>query len=550
MNKLKFIGLSGTTGVTENLYVYEYGDEMIIVDCGVGFPDSDMFGIDLVIPDFSYIKKNKHKLKAIVITHGHEDHIGALPFLLKDISAPIYCTELVSEFIKDKFEDHAIENYSLKVFSPEKDILTIGSFKITPFRVAHSIPDGVGFCIETPVGKVFHVADYKFDWTPVVGHPFDITKAAVLASDGVLLLVSDSLGSMSPGFTESEAAIEGQIDSIARNVKGKLFFTTISSNISRIQQALNVAERNGRKVAFIGYSIDRKARIAKNLGLITYKKNLVVSPKKLRSLPYNERMYIIAGGYGQMGSSLYRVAMDEHKQVDVQKGDVVIFSSDPAPPGTKESVDVLVDKLFELGVEVHYYDTQEDLHVSGHGSQEDIKTLFGIVRPKYYIPVGGTVRHNRGYKKIAVSMGASEDDVIELSPGEVVEFEDGKAQRAGKVSARTVLVDGLGVGDVGNAVLRDRQVLSQDGIVFVHLQIDKENKKLQTKPDLISRGFVFEKVSKDLLNQAAQSLETKINSKQSVDKRMAQAISSEFLDNFFFKKTGRRPMILPFAIEM
>lgn len=268
MNRLKFIAISGTTGVTENLYVYEYGNDMIVVDCGVGFPESEMFGIDLVIPDFSYVVANKNKLRGILISHGHEDHLGALPYLMKEVSAPIYATELVAGFIQDKFQDYDRQAPKITVFDPERDILTLGVFKVSPFRVAHSVPDGVGFCIDTPEGKMFHVPDYKFDWTPVDGKPFDVAKVANLASGGVLALASDALGANTPGYTESEREIEDRIEGVLTHVPGKVYFTTISSNISRMQQAINAAQRLGRKVALVGRSIERKAEIAKNLGTL------------------------------------------------------------------------------------------------------------------------------------------------------------------------------------------------------------------------------------------------------------------------------------------
>ncbi|QQS38990.1 ribonuclease J [Candidatus Woesebacteria bacterium] len=550
MDTLKFIGLSGTTGVTQNMYIYEYGNDMMVVDCGVGFPDADMFGVDLVIPDFSYVRKNRNKLKGVLITHGHEDHIGALPFFMKEFNVPIYSTRLVSEFIKEKLKDHGLAFDNLKVFNPESDVVTIGSFRATPFYIAHSIPDGVGFAIETPKEKVFHVADYKFDWTPVTGHPFDAQKAAHLAVGGVDLLVSDSLGSMTPGFTESEINIEERIEVISRKAKGKIFFTTISSNISRIQQALNVATRTGRYVSFIGFSIDTKAQIAKRLGFLNYPKGLVVMSKRLKRLKDTEQMYIISGGYGQAGSALYKVAMNEHKFIKARRNDMVIFSSDPAPPGTKESVDFLVDRFITMGLDVHYYDTQEDLHVSGHGSQEDIKTLFGLVRPKYFIPVGGTIRHNRGYATIAKSMGAKQDEIFELSPGDVVEFVGGKARRKGQVSVKTILVDGLGVGDVGSIVLRDRQLLAQDGIVIVHIQVDKAKNKLVNDPEIISRGFVFEKAKKDFLIGTQRKLREKIEAKEIVDKTAVKNITLDFLDRYFYDQTGRHPMILPVVVEI
>lgn len=546
---LKFTGLSGTTSVTENLYVYETEKDIVVVDCGSGFPDSEMLGVDLIIPDFSYLIKQRNKIRAIVVTHGHEDHIGALPFLLKQIRVPVYATSLAAEFIKDKLKEHRVEA-TVTVFDQEKDILTLGDFKFTPFHISHSIPDGVGFCINTPDGKIFHVADYKFDWTPVTGHPFDVKKAAILASDGVLALVSDSLGSMSPGYTKSEKNIEAEIEQIVRKVKGKVVFTTLSSNMSRIQMAINVAMRTGRKVAFAGYSVDRKAKIANSLGYLNFKKDVVVPAKVLAKKNPQNCIFIAAGAYGQSDSALARIASGDHKTVSVEKGDHIIFSADPAPPGTKEAVDALVDRFYELGVDVSYYNTQENLHVSGHGSQEDIKMLFGIIRPKYYIPVGGTIRHNHGYSQIAQSMGARQDDIFELSPGESVVFEDGKAKRGKKTLIRKVLVDGLGIGDVGNVVLRDRHVLAKDGVVIVLIQVDKAQQKLISDPQLISRGFVFEKENKNFLNETEKVLAKEIRNLKFIDKRNVQVRSVDYLERFFEKETGRRPMILPVIVEI
>ncbi len=401
MSALKFIVISGTTGVTENLYLYEYGEDMIMVDCGVGFPEPEMYGVDLVIPDFTYVKQNAHKLRGILISHAHEDHLGALPFLFKDVKAPIYSTKLVAGFIEDKFSDYKNLTPKINVFNPERDTLSLGSFRVTPFRVSHSVPDGVGFAIDTPEGKIFHVPDYKFDWTPVDGRPFDVAKVSSLASEGTLALVSDSLGSTTPGYTESEREIGGRIEEVFRKTQNQIFFTTISSNISRMQQALNAALKLGRKAVFVGRSIDRKAEIAKTLGYLHYPADLVIPMKKLNKYPNYKFVYIVSGSYGQPGSALYRLTLGEHEYLKIHKGDVVVFSSDPAPPGSKTNVDFIVDKLIEDDVDVHYYDLQEDLHVSGHGGIKDIEMLFALTKPKYYIPIGGTVRHMRAYGLIA-----------------------------------------------------------------------------------------------------------------------------------------------------
>ena len=550
MTALKFIALSGTTGVTQNHYVYEYGNDMIVVDAGVGFPEAEMYGVDLVIPDFNYVKENRNKLRAVLISHGHEDHLGALPFLLPQVNTQVYATKLVAGFIEDKLSEYRIRGAKINVFDPERDTLTFGSFRVTPFRVSHSVPDGVGFCIDTPEGRVFHVADYKFDWTPVDGRPFDISKAANLASEGTLAVVSDCLGANSPGQTESEAQIEEKIESLMTGSRGQVFFTTISSNISRVQQALHVAERLGRKVAIIGRSIDKKAQIARNLGYLHYNQGQLISPKEAAKLPEDKRLYIISGSYGQPGSALYRLALGEHDLLKINSNDLVIFSSDPAPPGSKTNVDFLVDKLIEADADVHYYDMQEDLHVSGHGSQKDIEMLFALLKPKYFIPIGGTIRHMRAYSQMAQRMGAKKEEVFELMPGEIVEFSGKNARKAGKVPVKDVLVDGLGIGDVGNVVLRDRQILAQDGVAIAMIQVDRNERKLLDITEIISRGFVYEAKHKEILIRAASELKGYLHKKQKVDAHIARVAAVEFLEKFFFEKTGRRPMVIPVVVEV
>jgi ribonuclease J len=550
MSALKFIVISGTTGVTENLYLYEYGEDMIMVDCGVGFPEPEMYGVDLVIPDFTYVKQNAHKLRGILISHAHEDHLGALPFLFKDIKAPIYSTKLVAGFIEDKFSDYKNLTPKINVFNPERDTLSLGSFRVTPFRVSHSVPDGVGFAIDTPEGKIFHVPDYKFDWTPVDGRPFDVAKLSSLASEGTLALVSDSLGATTPGYTESEKEIEGKFEEIFRKTQNQIFFTTISSNISRMQQALNVALRLGRKAVFVGRSIDRKAEIAKTLGYLHYPADLVIPMKKVAKYPNQKFIYIVSGSYGQPGSALYRLTLGEHEYLKIHKGDVVVFSSDPAPPGSKTNVDFIVDKLIEDDVDVHYYDLQEDLHVSGHGSIKDIEMLFALTKPKYYIPIGGTIRHMRAYGLIAQSMGAQPQDILELNPGEIVEFKNGIGRAAGRIPVRNVLVDGLGIGDVGSVVLRDRHILAKDGIVITMIQLDRNAGTLISDPEVISRGFVYEGKNKRFLDQAGQFLGRHLGARKGLNAKLIRDETVDFLERFFYDKIGRRPMILPVVIEV
>ncbi len=547
---LKFIAVSGTTSVTENLYIYEYGNDMVVLDCGVGFPEPEMYGVDLVVPDTTYIKENKHKLKGVLITHGHEDHMGGLPFLLKDVNVPVYSTKLVAGFIEEKLSDHGLDRVKIHVFDPEKDTISLGAFKITPFRVSHSVPDGVGFAIDTPEGRVYHIPDYKFDWTPVDGKPFDIRRLASLANEPTLALASDALGSTSPGYTESEREIEGRIEIIAREAKKRIYFTTISSNISRVQQALNVAARLNRKVVFIGRSIDRKAKIAESLGYLNFPKGCVISPKQADKLPLNQVWYIISGSYGQPGSALYRTAIGEHQFLSIDEEDVVIFSSDPAPPGSKANVDFVVDKLIEKNAIVHYYDIQEDIYVSGHGSIKDIEMLFAILRPKYFIPIGGTKRHMRAYSHLAQNMGASANQVFELTSGQVLEFSNKNARITGKIPVRDILVDGLGIGDVGNVVLRDRQVLAKDGVAIVMLQIDRREGRLISVPEVISRGFVYEEKEKGFLMESGRKLREQIDKKGKTSSREARDAAIDFLEKYFFDVTGRRPMVLPVVVEV
>ncbi|MEK7521294.1 MAG: ribonuclease J [Patescibacteria group bacterium] len=558
MDKLRFIAISGTIDVTENLYVYEYipdrgSAEIIVLDCGVGFPEEAAFGVDLVVPDFSYLVKNKDKIKGVFISHAHEDHFGALPFLLDQLpDVSIYSAKLVAGFIEDKLVDYGIGGKKVNIIDPEGAPTTAGSFIVDAFRITHSVPDSLGFCIGTPIGRFFHVPDYKFDWTPVDGKPFDIAKAATLAKGGVIAMASDSLGSTSEGYTMSEAELEKNIGNIFKDAKGRIFVTTISSNISRMQQVINISRSLGRKVIFVGRSIEKKVAIARTLGNITYNDKDVVMDRQARSLPPEKVVYIISGCYGQVGSALYRVATDDHKFLKIKNPDMVVFSADPAPPGTHFSTNYVVDQLIEKGAEVHYYDTQEDLHVSGHGSRKDIEMLLSLVRPKYLIPIGGTIRHNRAYNALAQKMGWKKEETLELRHGDVMEFtRDGKVKAGEHIPVKSLLVDGLGLGDVGEVVLSDRKTLAREGVVIVVLQVDKANSVLIGDPDIISRGFVFVKENKQFLERAANAVANEIRAKHKKgDARDVKVKAVEFLERFFFDETGRRPMILPVVVEV
>ncbi len=551
---LKFIALSGTVSVTENLYVYESENRMMVIDCGVGFPDLEMHGVDLVIPDFSYIVKNKNKLAGIVVSQGHEDHIGAIPFLLKEVKAEIWAAPLVAGFLKDKLDEFGIKNYKINTFQPESASFEVGPFRLQPFRVSHSVPDSCGFAIDTPEGRIFHVPEHKFDQRPADGRPFDIERAKMLANEkSVLFLASDCLGSNKPGFTEGEAEIEGNMEGIMRNATHAIFATAISSNIGRFQQMINIAQRLDRKVILVGRSIQKKIEIAYELGCINIPHNLIISYGDSRRFKRNELLYIVSGCYGQVGSSLYRISLGEHDRVEISEGDMMVFSADPAPPYTKESEDFVIDNLIDKGVDVHYYDLHEGLddgiYVSGHGGQGDITELFKIVNPKYFIPIGGEIRYMKSYLDLAVKFGADPKNVFRLKPGDNVVFENGNARLGEKVSTKKVLVHGLGIGDVGKVVLGDRAILGNEGVAVVIFKLGHD-KKLLSNPEIVSRGFVFERINKKLLTEAERRLAIQVRKKGKFDKSSLSEISMNYLSNFFFQKIGRRPMILPVVVEV
>ncbi len=546
---LKFIALSGTISVTENLYVYEAEGKMVVVDCGVGFPDLEMPGVELVIPDFSYIVKNKDKIAGIVVSQGHEDHIGALPYLLRNVTAPIWSSPLVTEFLKDKFEEYGVEGARINTFNPDDGQFKVGPFTFYPFRVTHSVPDSCGFAIDTPEGRVFHVPEHKMDQNPVVGKGINVGRIKTLAERGVLSLASDCLGANKPGFTEEEMHLENNILKVAEHAKGALLMTAISSNIGRFQQMINVSMRLGRKAVFVGRSIQKKTEKANMLGYLQYPKSSVISLEESYDYPRNKITYIVSGCYGQVGSSLYRLAEGKHEKLNVQVGDMLIFSADPAPPYSKESEDYVIDELIDKGVDVHYYDLDEDLYVSGHGSQEDILELFRLTKPKYFIPIGGAIRFMHAYKKLVVKNGFDGRNVFILKPGDNVDFRDGIAKLGNKIRTKEVLVHGLGIGDIGKVVLGDRTLLGQEGFAVALIKINKEH-KIVGEPEIISRGFVFEKMEKALLDSAKNKLRYRIERNRKIDKNIARKEIKSYLEKFFFQKTGRRPMILPLIIEV
>ncbi len=550
--QLKIIPLGGTTGVNKNLFVYEYGNDIIVVDCGVGFPDSADYGVDLVIPDFSYLLDNRNKVRAVLITHGHEDHFGAVPFLLNELKVPVYSSKLVSGFIQNKLNDYRVKNgVNLRVFS-EEDVLHFGVFNIIPISVNHSVPDTFAFAISGPFGLVLHVSDFKFDWTPVMDKPFDIAKLSKVAGMGVDVLLSDCLGSTSKGYTESERFIENTFNELISKAKGSVFITTMSSNISRIYQAINSSQSFGRKVVISGRSIEQNITVATRLGYLNFPKDIFVSEQESQKMPSDKLTYIVAGSYGQTNSALFRIATDKHKNIKLQKGAVVIFSADPSPPGVLEPVNYVIDQLTLRGADVVYSEIQDNLHVSGHGSIGDISMLAGLVNPKYFIPIGGTVKYMRAYKNLMVNMGFNKENVFELLDGEGVTLENKIVKRGEKVHIGNVYVDGSGIGDVGSIVLRDRQELADSGMVVIAIPFNRNKNKFGNNVSVVSRGFVYVKESKKLISDVASKVR-KILAEYTQGRfdvsKVKERVERE-VAKYLYKVTERTPIVLVVTVEV
>lgn len=542
---LRYVSLGGTGEVNKNMHLYEYKGQILVVDCGIDFPDSETPGVDVVIPDFSYLDRKENRAVGVVVTHGHEDHFGALPYLLSHFSVPIYATKLVRGFIAAKLEEFRLDfKPDLRLINPDGPdggVLKLGPFTLTPFRINHSVPDSIGLSIETPMGKIFHVADFKFDWTPVMDKPFDIQKLVGCARGEVRALFSDCLGSTSEGYTRSEKDIEEVFDQLISEAAGQVFVTTISSNISRIQQAINVSLHHGRKICFLGRSVEKNSQVAKILGYLKVPKKMVLSPPRSLDFPSSEITYIIAGCYGQPNSALTRVSKAEHRLISLKRGATVIFSGDPAPPGTKDNVDSLVDRLISLGADVYYYDIQENLHTSGHGSKRELEMLAALIRPTYFIPIGGTMRHMQAYTKIIEAMGFPPENVFSLQPGRFLSFSKRGARLGETFSLNGVYIDGSGVGDIGGQVLRERQIMANDGLVVLNLPL--KGGKLSGKIQVSSRGFT--KGDKTLFSQIEKRVKGIVKGGVSLENKhpLVKKIKRE-VGKVILKEIARRPLIV------
>lgn len=534
--QLKIIPIGGTTTVQKNMYVYECGNDILVFDCGVGFPDFETPGVDLIIPDFTYILENRDKVRGIVITHGHDDHRSSLPFLLREHRFPVYAVKLVKLLIEKGLEEHS-DLTNVKINEMSMDVpLKLGNFTLYPFRVNHSIPDTLGFAVDTPQGRVFHNTDFKFDFTPVMDKPFDIQRAARLASErkhGVLALLSDCLGATSEGYAKSEKVIEGIFENIFKENKNKqIFITTISSNISRVKQAIEVSLRYNRKIVISGRSLKNTINVARELKYIDFKDNIFVDEKKASKMDQSKLTYFVPGAYGQKGSGLWRLAFDEHKTLSMTNNSVIVFSADPIP-NSVTAVNAIIDELYLKGAEIYYSEIQNNLHVSGHGLQGDMVLLANIVKPRYFIPIGGNIKHMRAYSKLIQSLGIEANKVFQLMDGESIVFDKGQAFKGERLKLKEVYVDGNLVGDVGARVIEERIKMSSDGMVVVTIS--------KNSIDIVTRGFIFVKESKKLINEIEQLVKS-VYSKHSTKQDIKSRIERE-LERFLFRATGRNPLI-------
>lgn len=549
MEKVRYISLGGAGNVTQNMHLFETDNDIIIVDAGVGFPESDQLGVDVVIPDISYLTPKKNKIRGIIISHAHFDHIGGLPYLLKDLGNPtVYGSKLTHAFIQHTLsENEMIKGQSLKLINPSQDGIQLGGFRVIPFRVNHSVPDALGFFIQTPVGNIVYTPDFKFDWTPVDNVQFEISKLAQLSEQGVLALFSDCLGATKSGYTESERIIETAFENEISRATSQVFITTMSSNISRMQQAINVSMKHGRRVVPVGRSIEQSMHIAESQGYLHAPEGVVITIDEARRAKSYKLTYIVAGSFGQKGSAMDRLARGEHHRIKIKKDAVVIFSSDPIP-GVFDRVNAVIDALIEQGARVVYSGIQDNLHVSGHGSQGDLSMLAGIVRPEYFVPIGGEIRHQRGYKELMAEMGFDAEKVFELRDGQTIEFAPGEARLGEKVEVRDVFVDGRLVGDVGRTVLEERRKLAEEGMIVI--TVKKRGGNLNHNVSIISRGFVYKPDKDEIIAAVAKQAkrilkDRKANEWQQVKKELEQKVS-----NHIYSKIKRRPMVIAEIVDV
>lgn len=549
-NKVQIIPLGGLGEIGKNMTAFRYGDDMILIDAGLMFPKDDMLGIDLVIPDISYLIENQDKLKGIFLTHGHEDHIGALPYVMKQIDCPVYGTALTLGILEGRLKENGVSSENCRIIKPG-DKITAGAFKLDFIRVNHSIPDAIAIAINTPIGTIIHTGDFKIDHTPVDGQVTEFNKFAEYGDRGVLALLADSTNAERPGFTPSEKMVGKTFDDEFRYAKNRIIVATFSSNVHRIQQVIDAALKYDRKVAVIGRSMVNVVNIAKELGYLKAPEGEIIDIDETHNYTPDKIVIITTGSQGEPMSALTRMAMNDHKKVDIMPGDTVIISATPIP-GNEKLVSRTIDHLYKLGADV-IYEKSNGVHVSGHASQEEIKLMHNLVRPKFFIPVHGEFRHLIKHANLAQSLGMPKENIVIAENGSVIELTKNSIGINGKVPAGKVLVDGLGVGDVGNIVLRDRRQLSQDGIMIVVVTIDKENCHVVSGPDIVSRGFVYVREAEGLMDEAKDKVQLALEKCEENGVSEWSAIKSTVRDSlgrFLYERTRRRPMILPIIMEI
>lgn len=549
--KLKVIPLGGLQEIGKNITVFEYGDDIMVVDCGLAFPEDEMLGIDLVIPDVSYLTKNKEKVRGIVLTHGHEDHIGALPYVLKDLNVPVYGTKLTLGLLKYKLEEHGmLSAVKMQTVKPEETI-ELGAFRIEFIRSTHSIADSVALAIHTPIGVVVHTSDFKIDYTPIEGEPMDLARLAELGRKGVLLLMCDSTNVEREGYTMSERTVGSTFEEIFMKARGRILVATFASNVHRVQQIINAAVKFNRKVSICGRSMINVVNVAMELGYMNVPEGVMVDIDNIDRYNPENVVIITTGSQGEPMSALSRMAASEHKKVEIVPGDLVIISATPIP-GNEKFVSRVINELFKKGADV-IYEALADIHVSGHACKEELKLIHSLVKPKFFLPVHGEHRHLKQHANLAHELGMPEENIFIMEIGKVLELSSDTAKINGSVTAGRVLVDGLGVGDVGNIVLRDRKHLSQDGLIVIVITIDSESGAVVAGPDVISRGFVYVRESEDLMEQVKEVTRTalqKSEEKRKNDWASKKSAIKETLRDYIYEKTKRKPMILPIIMEV
>ena len=548
-SKLKIIPLGGLEQIGMNITAFEYEDSIIVVDCGLAFPEDDMLGIDLVIPDITYLKNNADRVKGFVITHGHEDHIGALPYVLKQLNVPVYGTKLTIGLIDNKLEEHNLTRSVKRKVIRHGQSINLGAFRIEFIKTNHSIADASALAIFSPAGIVIHTGDFKVDYTPVFGDAIDLQRFGELGKKGVLALMCDSTNAERPGFTMSERTVGKTFDNIfAEHKNTRIIIATFASNVDRVQQIINSAYKYGRKVVIEGRSMVNVITTAAELGYLDIPENTLIDIETMKNYPDEQMVLVTTGSQGESMAALSRMAANMHRRVQVKSGDTVILSSNPIP-GNEKAVSKIINELTMMGANVIF----QDVHVSGHACQEEIKLIYSLVHPKYAIPVHGEYRHMKAQADIAASLGIPKDNIFILHSGDVLELDEKKAEISGHVPCGSILVDGLGVGDVGNIVLRDRQHLAEDGILIVVLTLERFSNQLLSGPDIVSRGFVYVRESEGLMEEARHVVEDAIT--DCMDKHVSdwgkiKNVIKDSLSDFLWKRTKRSPMILPIIMEV